>query len=169
MAKSKDWFKQWQELADSGDPDAQIVMAWEHVKGKLVDRDFDRAVILFRAAAARKPALARFNLAKAKILNRDETFEIEIREDCKAGFAPALYLMGVVEKRGIFHAKNLGRAIEYFSLAALNGHLVSELFLWRLKSKSFFQWFASLPYAARLFFKILAVQTRNADDLRVLT
>src|SRR5258708_2558455 len=107
MARSQDWLRRWSQLADAGDPDAQIVLGWEHATGKIVEKDFDRATALFRAAELQKPAVARLYLAKAKILNNDETFSDEIRDDCDAGFGPALYVMGTVEERGIFRPRNL--------------------------------------------------------------
>jgi TPR repeat protein len=58
MAKSSDWLERWQEVADSGDPDALIIVAWEYVKGEMVEKDVDRAFALFRAAEKLKPALA---------------------------------------------------------------------------------------------------------------
>jgi hypothetical protein len=111
MARSQKALSQWQQLADCGDPDAQIVMAWNYANGKIVAKDFDRAVALFRAAEPAKGPLARFNLAKAMILNSDQSYDTVLRSDCDAGFGPALYLMGVVEERGIFHERNLDKAL----------------------------------------------------------
>jgi hypothetical protein len=43
MARSEIWLKRWKQLADDCDADAQIVLAWEHVKDKIVEKDFNRA------------------------------------------------------------------------------------------------------------------------------
>ena len=91
---------------------------------------------MFRAAELKKPALARFNLAKAKTLNGDETFAADIRQDCAAGFGPALYLMSAAEEHGPFRARNRKRAVGYFSHAARNNRLISEWYAWRFARKS---------------------------------
>lgn len=169
MTNSADWLKGWRQLADSGDPDALIVVAWEYVKGDLLEKDFDRAVTLFREAEKTRPELARFNLAKAKISVGNETFSKDIRQDCDAGFGPALYLMGAVEANGVFHDKDIDQAIHYFLRAAQSNHLVSEFFAWRLTTKNLAQWIRTSPRALLVFLKAFAIKLRSADDLRVLT
>jgi hypothetical protein len=44
MALSEECLTRWIQLADSGDPDAQVVMAWEYVEGEAVPKDLGRAV-----------------------------------------------------------------------------------------------------------------------------
>jgi len=89
MAPSESWLARWRQLAANGNPDAQIVMAWEFVRGEVVPKDFDQAVKLFRAAEVSKGSFAKVHLAKAKIMNKDESYKDVIREDCNAGFGPA--------------------------------------------------------------------------------
>jgi TPR repeat protein len=167
VATGGEWLARWKELADSGDPDAQIVVAWEYVKGKLIPKDFDRAVALFKAAERSKGRLARFNLAKAMLLNRDPSFRNVISDDCAAGFGPALYLMGVSEAKGIFGNKNLDEAVRYFSLAARDGHITSEFFAWRLQRKSVVCWIRTMPYAVRLTLRYIPIYLADSTDLRV--
>jgi len=167
MAASKNPLAGWQKLAEAGDPDAQIIVAWEYAKGKLVAKDLSRAVALFRAAEPAKGRLARFNLAKVLMMNRDQSFEEVIRQDCNAGFGPALYLMGVAEFKGIFHDRNIERAVEYFSAAAQDNHVTSEFFAWRLQKKSILRWLVTLPYGIGLSFRGFAICLRDPDDLRM--
>ena len=168
MAPSDNSLARWKELADAGDPDAQIIVAWEYAKGKLVAKDFDRAVALFRAAEPAKGKVARFNLAKALMMNRDRSFKDVIRQDCDAGFGPALYLMGVAESKGLFYDRDVERAVQYFSAAARDRHLTSEYFAWRLTKKSIVCWLATLPYGLGLSLKVLAIYLRNPNDQRVI-
>jgi TPR repeat protein len=168
MARSEDQLSGWRRLADSGNPDAQIVMAWEYAKGKLVPKDFDRAIALFRAAEPARGRLARFNLAKAMILNGDPSFSDVIRQDCDGGFGPALYLMGVTEARGTFHERNVDKALHFFSLGAKDHHLLSACFAWRLQRKSFIGWLTSLPYGIGLGLRVTVLNFRDPNDLRIL-
>ncbi|HEX5315130.1 MAG TPA: hypothetical protein VFX22_00655, partial [Candidatus Kapabacteria bacterium] len=169
MPRSEEYLQQWKELADSGDADAQIVMAWEYIKGRRVPKDLDRAVALFRAAEPTKGRLARFNLGKAMIFADDASFADVLREDCEAGFGPALYLMGVAEARGKFGSKNVDQAIRYFSLAARDNHLLSEVFAWRLQKKSILQWVKTFPHGMRLMLKVAVLEWRDRNDLRILS
>lgn len=168
MSRSEESLAQWKQLAADGDPDAQIVMAWEYIKGKRVPKDLDHAIALFRAAEPAKGRLARFNLGKAMIFSHDPSFADVLRGDCEAGFGPALYLMGAVEARGIFGTRNLDQAVRYFSLAARDNHLVSGFFAWRLQRKSLLQWIKTLPQAMHLSLKVIALEWRDPNDLRIL-
>lgn len=169
MSRSEELLAPWRELAARGDPDAQIVLAWEYAKGKLVAKDLDRAIALFRAAEPAKGRLARFNLGKAMIWARDPSFADVLREDCEAGFGPARYLMGIVEARGKFGSKNVDQAVCYFSLAAQDNHLLSEAFAWRLQRKSILQWIKTLPHGICLILKVAALELRDRNDLRILS
>lgn len=156
------WLNEWQDRADKGDPDAQISLAWEYAAGDRIEKNFEKAEALFRRAEMKKPELARFYLAKAKLLNKDLTFVNDIVEDCKAGFGPSLYIMGAA-------AKDRSEAIRYFKLAAQNGHLVSEGFVWRLEQKSFLNRLATLPDALRILKAIVLAKLRDPRDIRILT
>jgi hypothetical protein len=103
------------------------------------------------------------------MINRDQSFEEVIHQDCNAGFGPALYLMGVAELQGIFHDRNIERAVQYFSAAAHNHHLTSECFAWRLQKKSILRWLVTLPYGIGLSFRIFALYLQNPNDPRILS
>jgi TPR repeat protein len=169
MSWSQDSLKACQRLAENGDPDAQMALAWQYYKGEILEKNFDKAIALFRQAELKKPSLARFYLAKAKILNGDNTFADDLLEDCNAGFGPALYTMAVAEKRGIFREENLDEALRYFALAARDNHWVSEIYLWRLEKKSILEWLTTFPHAVRLLVRIFIIKVRDRSDLRVLT
>jgi TPR repeat protein len=168
MALSEQCLTRWKQLADSGDPDAQIVMAWEYIKGEAVPKDFGRAVALFRAAEPSRGRLARFNLAKALIRNGDASYSSVIQQDCDSGFGPALYLMGAVAQQGRFGTRDTEKAVQYFSIAARDNHLPSEFYAWRLASKSIWRWITTFPYGFRLSLRTLALYFKDPYDLRVL-
>lgn len=168
MARSEDRLAGWKQLAENGDPDAQIVMAWEYAKGKLVPKDFDRAVALFRAAEPARGRLARLALARAMIINRDHSFNEVIRQDCEAGFGPALYLMGVVALQGYFSERNVDQAVQYFSLAALDNHLPSKFYAWRNQRKSILEWLVTSPRFAGVALKVVFLSMRDPKDPRIL-
>jgi TPR repeat protein len=165
---SEQWLQRYQQLSANGDPDAQIALAWEYVKGKIVRNDFDQAVVLFRQAELVKPYAARFNLAKAKLLNGDISFRHDLADDCKRGFGPALYLMGIAENRGLFGESNLDEALRYYALASENGHLISRFLEWRLKRLSISQRLATGISAIVLLITTFSILVRDPNDLRVL-
>lgn len=168
MALSEECLTRWKQQADGGDPDAQIRMAWEYVRGKAVPKDVGRAVALFRAAEPSRGRLARFYLAKALIMNGDASFSSVIRQDCDSGFGPALYLMGVVAQQGRLGARDTEKAVQYFSLAARDNHLPSEVYAWRLESKSIWCWVVTFPYGFALSMRTIALYFKDPYDLRVL-
>jgi hypothetical protein len=169
MTSHSDAISDLTRRAAVGDPYAQISLAWEYVLGERVDEDFLKAEALLRGAETKKPELARFYLAKAKILRRDASFVADLAHDCDAGYAPALYLMGAAADRGLLPGDKHQTMIHYFSLAAQHGHLVASFFVWRETRKSMIDWLVTFPAAARLFFRIVAVKFRDSYDPRVLT
>ena len=168
MANGKEWLEDIQERAAEGDPNAQIALAWEHVKGSVVERSFPRAVELFRRAEFKEPRLARFNLAKAKIMESDDSFKEDIASDCRDGFGPALFLMAMNAKRGYRFRKSPQNSIEYFRLAAKNGHLISEILLWRLERPNYLKRLGTLLPFLRLTFRAMRIKYRDRNDIRVL-
>jgi TPR repeat protein len=169
MSQAADRLEGYRRLSESGDPDAQIALAWEYVKGELVDKNMDAAVRLFREAEQKKPSIARFNLAKAKIMMGDSSFKKDLLADCEAGFGPALYLLGIAEQKGVFQVPHPGTALEYFDLAAANGHLVSKFLLWRLAPKGWLKWLLMLPGALGLLLRISMVKYQDPNNPQVLT
>lgn len=168
MTTREERFRDMQDRADGGDPNAQIALAWEYFKGNLVERSFPRAVDLFRSAESKEPRLARFNLAKAKIIENDSSFRDDIAPDCAEGFGPALFLMGMNAKRGYRFRKTPREAVEYFRLAAKSGHLISEIMLWRLENTNYLKRLKTLFPFLRLFFKAMRIKHNNPDDVRVM-
>jgi len=155
----------WRARADEGDPDAQIALAWQYATGEYVKKDIEKALALFRSAESQKPQFARFYLAKAKLLlNNDASYPDDLAEDCEAGFGPALYLMGAAAHR----ARNRSEALHYFALAAENGHLVSEFFVWRLSRKGLLDRILTFPYSVRLFARIMVILFHDEYDIRLL-
>jgi TPR repeat protein len=157
-----------------GNANAQIELAWELIKGKRVEKDVAAAISLFREAESRKPRIARFNLAKAKLLEGDPTFQNDIREDCSAGFGPALWLMGMHAlrrmrvSRGKPRQEALDEALRYFRLGVENGHFPSIAPIWRYGWRPWKR-FWSLTYVVPLAFRWIRIKLRNENDERVLT
>jgi TPR repeat protein len=169
-----EWLKDTQRRAAFGNADAQIALAWEHIKGRLVEKNVARAISLFREAESQKPRIARFNLAKAKILEGDPSFQDDIREDCSAGFGPALWLMGISAlrrmraSRGEPRQEALDEALRYLRLGAEKGHFPSEAAVWRY-GLSPWKRFWSLESVAQNILRWGRVWFRNERDERVLT
>jgi len=161
----EDRLREYQGLADNGDPDAQLSLAWEYF---YVRRDSHVGLRFFCQAELRKPGLARYYLAKAKILLNDNTFKNEIPDHYIQGFGPAFYLMGAAKKKGILCEANFDEAFKYFLLAKQDNHLVSEFFVWRLQKKSIFEWIVTFPWSACLCIRIIRIRIRNPNDVRVL-
>ena len=167
--KPEDWLTEYRRLADGGDATAQIALAWEYGRGENVAKDMDAAVGLFRQAERKKRGLARFYLAKLKLLNQDPTFRNEIPDHYEPEFGPAFYLMGVARKRGILCEPNLDEAIRYFELGARDNHLVSKFFAWKLRNMSPLQRITTFPHAVCLSIKMVIIKFRNVNDMRILT
>jgi TPR repeat protein len=106
-------------------------LAWEYFRGETLPKDIASATALLRQLELTAPEFARFNLAKIKYLEGDSTFVEDIRQDCAAGFGPALYVMGMYSRRRIGGDRGRREALEYFRTAAEHGHLPSELEFWR--------------------------------------
>jgi TPR repeat protein len=174
MGKSVEWLNETKQRAELGDRNAQIALAWEYIKGELVEKDVTNAISLFRKAELHKPEIARFNLAKAKMLEGDRTFQEDILQDCNAGFGPALWLMGMYALRrmyalrGAHRQEALEEALRYFRLATQSGHLPSEGKVWRLE-RGLWSRISSFRYAARISFRMGSIKLRNKDDQRILT
>jgi TPR repeat protein len=155
----------YRQRAKGGDPDAQISLAWEYFLGEEVPKDFTEAIRLLREAEQRKPEVARFYLAKAKLLEGDNSFADVNRNDCSYGFGPALYLMGAARDRTP-SAEDKHEALAYFERAAAADHLVAKYFVWRMNS---LVWrLITLPYAICLVLRIAIAKFRNPHDVRVL-
>jgi TPR repeat protein len=153
-----------------GEARAQLQLAWEYAKGEIVPKNIDTAIGLLGQMESKAPQLARFNIAKIRYLEGDyRSFVEELRQDCAAGFGPALYLMGVYSKRKVGGDEGLREAIRYYRAAAQNGHLPSEFLVWRLGKLGLWQRFATAIPAHRTFMRLIAIRWRDEDDIRVLT
>jgi TPR repeat protein len=81
---------EYREQANRGDTDALYLLAWEYYRGTLVPQDINLAIALFRQLEQTHPKLARFNIAKIKYAEGDNSFIDDIRADCIHGFGPSL-------------------------------------------------------------------------------
>lgn len=160
---------EYRRRAAQGDPNAQLALAWEYMKGDALPKNVDTAFAILRELEVTAPKLARFNIAKMKYLLSDWTFAEEIRGDCDAGFGPALYLMGVYSKQKVGGDNGLREAIEYFLSAARHGHLPSEFQAWKLAKLGARRRLATLIPAYVTFIRMLIIRWRDIDDIRILT
>jgi TPR repeat protein len=170
----EEWLEDIKRRAAFGHADAQIALAWEHIKGRRVEKDVAAATGLFRQAESRKPRIARFNLAKAKLLEGDPTFQDDIREDCSDGFGPALWLMGISalrrmrESQGEPRQEALDEALKYFRLGVEKGHFPCFAPIWRYGLSPWKQ-FRSLGSVTKNIFRWVRIKLQNENDERVLT
>ena len=161
--------EEYRRRAKRGEPNAQLELAWEYMKGEALPKDIDAAFALLRELEVAAPRLARFNIAKIKYLLGDQTFAEEIRADCEAGFGPSLYLMGVYSKQRVNGEKGLREAINYFRFAAREGHLPSEFQVWRIAKVGTWQRLATTIPAFLTFIRMVGIRWRDVDDIRILT
>ena len=150
-----------------GDPEALFYLAWDYFKGRLVSKDLQMAIALLRQLEERSPEWARFNIAKMKYLEGDESLKDDIQADCDAGFGPALYLMAANSYR---KGGQIGRseAFGYFRAAAQSGHLPSKIWVWRLSNLGFWRRLATTIPLLLAGFQFIAIKVRNYNDVRVL-
>jgi TPR repeat protein len=149
-----------------GEARAQLEFAWEYVRGDVIPKDLNAAIAILRQMETNAPELARFNIAKIKLLENDDSGLDELEKDCKKGFGPACYLMGVYAKQ---RKGDLERAIVYWRAGADSGHLPSEYLVWRSGQMSLWRRITTVIPAHRLFIRLLGLRWRNVDDIRILT
>ncbi len=149
-----------------GETRAQHELAWEYVRGDVLPKDLNAAIAILRQMEMNAPELARFNIAKIKLLDNDDSGLDELQEDCTRGFGPACYLMGVHAKQ---RKGDLERAIAYWRAGAESGHLPSKFLVWRLTPMPLWQRIATAIPAQKIFIHLLRLRWRDADDVRILT
>jgi hypothetical protein len=151
-----------------GEPSALDELAWEYFRGEVVAKDIASATALLRQLELMAPEFARFNLAKIKYLEGDSSFVDDIRQDCAAGYGPALYLMGVYSLRKIGGDKGRIEALQYFRAAAQNGHLPSELEFWRHSKLGLWRRLATVIPIHRTLVRVVVLRRHNRNDTRIL-
>ncbi len=159
--------EEYRRRAATGDTEALFYLAWDYFKGRLVSKDVQMAMALLRQLEEKSPEFARFNIAKMKYLEGDESLKDDIQADCNAGFGPALYLMAANSYR---KGGQIGKseALEYFRAAAQSGHIPSKIWVWRLSMLGFWGRFATAIPVYLMGFRFIAIKVRNYNDVRVL-
>jgi TPR repeat protein len=168
MARA-DKVEEYRQQAAGGDPDAMYRLAWEYFRGEFVPEDVGAAIAQLRQWEGTNPELARFNIAKMKYAEGDNSFIDDIRADCAAGFGPSLYLMGVHSLNRVEGEAGQAHAIEYFGAAAQNGHLPSQFFVWKLSKLGLWQRLATAIPALRAALATAVAAWRNENNERTLT
>jgi TPR repeat protein len=160
--------EEYRERAAAGDPSAQFSLAWVYFMGEIVPKDAGSAISLLRQLEKTYPEVARFNIAKMKYAEGDESLIDDLEPDCVAGFGPSLYLMGSYSLKKVGGDKGRAKAIEYFRAAAQNGHLPSQFLLWRLSKLGFWRRFATAIPAFRAYVRAATINARDDRDVRAL-
>jgi TPR repeat protein len=159
--------EEYRRRAATGDPEALFHLAWDYFKGRLVAKDLQMAITLLRQLEEKSPEWARFNIAKMKYLEGDDSFKDEIQADCDAGFGPALYLMAAnSQRKGGQMSKS--EALGYFRAAAQSGHIPSKIWVWRLSKLGFWRRLATVIPLLFTVVRFFAIGVRNYNDVRVL-
>jgi TPR repeat protein len=158
--------EEYRRRAAMGDTDALFHLAWDYFKGRLVAKDTPMAIALLRRLEKKSPEFARFNIAKMKYLEGDESLKDDIQADCDAGFGPALYLMAANSYRKGGQV-GLIEAFGYFRAAAQSGHLLSKVWVWRLSNPRFWRRLMTAVPACLTVLRFVAIKVRNSRDVRV--
>ncbi|TFZ59781.1 hypothetical protein E4V01_07470 [Methylorubrum sp. Q1] len=167
MTEQDKWIRHYVTLAEQGDFHAQISVAWEYVKGGYLPYDRLKAEHYFQSAEKTSPLLARFHHGKAKILWGDSPDDIHDMQigDGNAGYSPAYYIIA-----SSFIATNRkDAAVKFYRLAARCGHLPSEVLLWRSEGAGFWGKLKKIPRLIQIFFQMVFIRMRDAEDHRILT
>jgi TPR repeat protein len=167
--RDQKWFNEAHRRAELGDGDAQLELAWEYMRAENVPKNPARAIALLKQLEATRPEFARFNLAKIKILEMDNTYVDDIFRDCEAGYGPALYLMGLQIAKGFPDLKCRSEALKYYQKAANAGHLPSEFLVWRLSKLGAVRRLVTSLAAIRVLWKIASIRSQDVDDVRILS
>lgn len=152
-----------------GDAKAQLDVAWEYYHGVIVNKNVSLAISMLRELERSSPEVARFHIAKIKLLENDSSFAEEIRSDCAAGFGPSLYLMGAALKNNLREGEDLSEAVRYFSDAADVGHLPSQILAWRLGERSRWKRFITIIPVLKASIRMVVVRAHDVNDIRALT
>jgi TPR repeat protein len=124
--------KEWQPIADGGDPHAQYNLGLLYARGLGVPQDYERAIAWYRLAASQGVAAAQYNLGvmyangQGVPVNRQEAAKWFL-EAAQQGIAQAAIGLGRMydEGEGAFH--NPAEAVKWYRKAAEQG-IVSAAF-----------------------------------------
>lgn len=122
-----DKFAEIKRKAELGDVDAQLELADCLFDGDGIEKNEDKAIELYKAAAEKGNSVAQFELAGIyeegeHINGRDlEQALFWYRESAKAGYAPAQYALGTLYEDGGMVEKDLSQALHWFNLASGQG------------------------------------------------
>jgi TPR repeat protein len=160
--------EEYRQRAAAGDPSAQFSLAWEYFMGEFVSKDLGSAIALLRLLEETYPEVARFNIAKMKYVEDDNSLVEDLQADCAAGFGPSLYLMGSYSLKKVGGEQGRTNAIEYFRAAARNGHLPSEFLFWRHGKLGLWRRLVTAVPAFRAYLRAAVINASDDRDLRAL-
>jgi len=125
--------KEWQPLAEQGNPTAQHHLGWLYVLGRGVPQDLDGAVRWFRKAAEQGDSDAQTNLAGLYLLGeglpRDYTEAFKwLRAAADQGHPLAQTKLGIMHEGGQGVPQDTVQAHMWFSLAMAYGSALAGAF-----------------------------------------
>jgi uncharacterized protein len=116
-------FARYHELAEAGQPECQVFLAWMLGQGIGCDQDEARAAQLYERAAALGNPVGCFYFGRWLTKNGDHTTALRLyRESAKTGYLPAVFRVGYSLVRGKGAAVSMTPGYEFLEEAAAKGH-----------------------------------------------
>jgi TPR repeat protein len=116
-----------EELAERGSIASMWYLAELHAHGKLVTKDFKKAIYWFQRAEALGWIPAAYLLGKVNIEAGDFKSAVDaLRRGVDLGYAPAAYKLGSMYKNGSGIRKDTEQAMTYLSIANSQEHLFAK-------------------------------------------
>ena len=151
LYKAKDFSgaaKLFQQLAEQGDPRAQLQVGYQYANGEGLRRNYDEAVRWYRKAAEQGNAVAQTNLGKLYEdgLGVKEDWAEAVRwyrKGAEQGYAEGRFSLGRAYQFGLAVPQSRQEAIRWFDQAGDQGHDQANYFANHLKHRNSYVGFRS--------------------------
>ncbi|MFA0810869.1 tetratricopeptide repeat protein [Microbulbifer epialgicus] len=138
-------FAQYKNLAEQGNVDCQIFVAWMYQKGLGIEENQDEALKWYKQAAELGSEEGQFYLAKWHLKNRDNKAAFEcFKRSSMNDYSPALYRLGWIYENGKGIGVDKNKALLYYERSADLGHVFALRNLGRMLKSGKYGYFKRL-------------------------
>jgi TPR repeat protein len=169
--KFQEAYSAYLSLAEDGQLDAQVMVAWMKENGRGVSRDLAGALEWYRKAAERGSSVAEFHLGTVlmKTGEKAEAF-LWYTKAASSAYMPAVYRLAWAYETGAGAPIDKDRAFDLFKKNASRGHLPSELVLAKKMLKGShgnFNRILGIYYVLKTYLQIVLIAWTDLEDDRV--
>lgn len=125
--QSREAFALYEQLAQSGDPNCQVMIGWMYYEGLGVEKDEGIALKWFEGAAHLGSKVGAFYCGKHALISHKYDDALRwLNASANHNFGPSLLWLGLVHLRGLGVPKDQARGIDYLRRAASTGNFPAE-------------------------------------------